>query len=321
MKARAILGAAVAALWLAPLNGVAGSLRSDVLFLLPRESGEVAFLDVQALRASPHYFRIKQRLLPPRFSNFEQFVRSLGVDVDQDLEWLAWAYVPPGPDHPSELFLGLAQGQFTPEKVEQIFLQKKLPLDAYRGQTLFPFGGGTSGQDLFFTFLDSSTAAFGTRPSLELLLETRYGAHENLLYNDTLLERLNEVNGHAPVWAVLDDYYTRLAVHQLVPEAAKFEEFTRVADRLRSSILRLSLDQEMTLSFQAWCAQPLDAQAFSLLLQTGLVAQSWKVQESNPTLSSVLGHVQVNTAGDRLELRVAIEEKELRALLEPRPLP
>lgn len=321
MKPRAALGIVLTALWLVPLNGVAGSLRSEVLFLLPAESGEVAFLDVQALRASPHYSLIKQRLLPPRFSNFEEFVRSLGVDVDQELEWLAWAYVPPGPEHPDELFIGLVQGEFVPDKVEQAFLQKKLSLDTYRGQTLFPFARRAGGQDLFFTFLDSSTAAFGTRPSLELLLETRYGAHQNLLHNDTLFGHINEVNGHAPVWAVLDDYYTRLAVHQLMPEADKFEEFTRVADRLRSSILRLSLDKEMTLSFQAWCAQPLDAQAFSLLLQTGLAAQSWIVQESNPTLSSVLGHVRVNTAGDRLELRVAIEERELRALLETRPLP
>ena len=321
MNPRALLGMALAALWLVPLNGVAGSLRSDVLFLLPAESGEVAFLDVQALRSSPHYFLLKQRLLPPRFSNFEQFLRSLGVDVDQDLEWLAWAYVRPSPDRPEELFLGLAQGEFTPEKVQQAFVQKKLPLEAYRGQTLFPFGGRAGDQDLFFTFLDSSTAAFGTRASLELLLETRYGGHENLLHNEILLEHLNEVNGHAPIWAVLDDHYTRLAVHQLIPETAKFEEFTRVAERLRSSLLRLSLNREMSLNFQAWCAQPIDAQAFSLLLQTGLVAQSWQVQKSNPTLSSILGHVEVNTAGDRLELRVAIEERDLRALLEPRPLP
>jgi len=321
MKLRAALGIVLTALWLAPLNAVAGSLRSDVLSLLPAESGEVAFLDLQALRGSPHYSLIKQRLLPPRLSNFEQFMRSLGVDADQELEWLAWAYVPPGPEHPDELFMVLAQGEFVPEKMEQGFLQKKLSLDTYRGQTLFPFARSTGGQDLFFTFLDSSTAAFGTRPSLELLLDTRYGAHQNLLYNDTLLAHLNEVNGHAPVWAVLDDYYTRVAVHQLLPEAGKFEEFTRVADRLRSSILRLNLDKEMTLSFQAWCAEPLDAQVFSLLLQTGLAAQSWIVRESNPALSSILGHMRVNTAGERLELRVAMEERELRALLELPPLP
>ncbi|MFQ5662207.1 MAG: hypothetical protein ACE5HL_00040 [Terriglobia bacterium] len=307
----AFLGAALLA-----LSAAAASLRSDVLFLLPKESGEVAFIDLQALRRSPHYEVIKRRMLPQRFAQFERFVRSTGVDVDKDLEWLAWVLVPPGPDNPEELFLGLAQGQFRPEAVEKFFLQQKLPLDAYRGQTLFPFGSGRGARDFFFTFLDSSTGAFGTRRSIELLLETRFGAHENLLYNETLFARLNEVNGRAPVWAVFDTYYTRLAVRQLVPEAAKFEQFSRLAERFRSSLLRLSLDREMTLSFQAWCAQPLDAQVLSLLLQTGLVAQSWVVQKSNPALSSVLSNAEVNSAGERLEVRVAIDEKDLRALLE-----
>ena len=311
---------ALATTSLAPVSGsAAASLRSDVLFLLPRESGEVAFLDLQALRASPHYLLVKQRLLPPRFAHFERFVGSMGVDLDQDLEWLAWVLVPPGPEQPGgELFLGIAQGQFTPEKVALLFVQQKLPIDAYRGQTLFPFGSSMGASELFFTFLDSSTAAFGTRPSLELLLETRFGAHDNLLHNETLLERLNEVNGRVPVWVVFDEYYTRLAVYQLVPEAAKFPEFTRMAKRFRSSLLRLSVDREVNLSFHAWCAEPVDAQVFSLLLQTGLVAQSWQVEKTNPALSAVLANAEVHTAGERLEVRVAIEEKDLRALLEAR---
>lgn len=300
----------------APAN--ASALRSDILFLLPGESGEVAFLDLQSLRTSPHYRLIKQRFLPRRFVHFERFVRSVGVDVDKDIEWLAWVLVPPGPERARELFLGLAQGQFTPEKVEDFFRQQKLPLDAYRGQTLFPFGSGAGEHELLFTFLDSSTAAFGTRLSLQLLLETRFGSRDNLLQNETLLNHVNEVNGHAPVWAVFDDYYTRLAVRQLVPEAVKFSEFSQVAERFRSSYLRLNVDREMTLNFHAWCAEPLDAQVFSLLLQTGLVAQSWQLEKSNPALSAVLGRTQVQTAGERLEVQVDVEEKDLRALLNQR---
>lgn len=311
-----LLGLAVATLLAWPAR--ASSLRSDILFLLPKESGEVAFIDLQALRSSPHYLQIK-RLVPQRFAHFERFVRSMGMNVDKDLDWLAWVLVPPGPDNPGELFLGLAQGHFAPEEVEAFYQQQKLPLDSYSGQTLFPFGSGVGSRDLFFAFLDSSTAVFGTRPSLELLLETRFGAHENLLHNEPLLARLNEVNGNAPVWLVLDEYYTRLAVRQLIPEAARFEQFTQVAERFRASLLRLDVDRDMSFNFEAWCAAPEDAQALSLLLQTGLVAQSWQLEKTHPVLSSVLGHAEVRTAGDRLEVRVGIEENELRALLERGP--
>ncbi len=313
MKRALVLFAVVLSL-AAPVR--AAELRSDVLFLLPQECGEVAFLDLQSLRGSPHYSSMKQRFLPARFLHFERFLRSTGVDADKDVDWVAWAIVPPGPDQPQEIFLGFAQGHFAPEKVEEHYRKQKLPMDAYRGLTLFPFGSGVSAQDLLFTFLDSSTLAFGTRASLELMLETRYGGHGNLGENKALFSRIYEVNGHTPIWAVFDDNYTRLAMRQILPEAAKFPQFTQAAQRFRGGLLRVDMSREASVIFQAWCAQPADAQSFSMLLQVGLLAQSWKVQESDPVLSSVLKNTAVKTAGDRLELQVSIAENDLKVLLE-----
>jgi hypothetical protein len=318
MKAWVLI--ALVALLAAVPAGAASSLRSDVLFLLPEECGEVAFLDLQALRASPHYALVKSRLLPPRFLHFERFLRSTGVEVDKDADWLAWALVPAGPERPRELFLGFAQGQFEPEEVEEYYRKQKLPVADYRGMTLYPFGSGASEHDLLFVFLDSSTVAFGTRASLELMMETRFGGHENLGNNDALFSRIYEVNGHAPIWAVFDENYTRLAFRQILPEAAKFPEFAEAAKRFRGGLLRVEPDREVTVNFQAWCAQPADAQSFSLLLQAGLLAQSWQVKESDPVLSAVLGQTAVNTAGERLELEVSIAESAFKALLERRSL-
>jgi len=308
------------AVLLAAVPAGSSALRTDVLFLLPEESGEVAFLDLQILRSSPHYALVKSRLLPARFLHFERFLRSMGVEVDKDADWLAWALVPAGPERPQELFLGFAQGQFKPEKVEEYYQKQKLPVVDYRGMTLYPFGSGTSAEDLLFIFLDSSTAAFGTRASLELMLETRFGGHENLGSNDALFSRIYEVNGDAPIWAVFDENYTRLAFRQILPEAAKFPEFSKSAERFRGGLLRVEPDREVTVTFQAWCAQPADAQSFSLLLQAGLLAQSWHVKESDPVLSAVLGQTAVNTAGERLELQVSIAESAFKALLERRSL-
>jgi hypothetical protein len=302
------------------LNASANSLRSDLLFLLPGQCGEVGFVDVQSLRASPHYAALKQRFLPGDFRHFERFVRSLGVDLDNDVEWLAWALVPPAGDTGGELFLGLAQGQFAPERVEEYFRQQKLPLDDSDGQKMFPFGSG-SGARLLFTFLDSSTAAFGPRRSLELLLETRVGRRESLLYNQTLFGRINEVNGRHPIWVILDNHYTRLALRQLLPDAAGFPEFKNVAESFHSSAVQASVERELNLNFQAWCGGPEEAQIASLLVQTGLMAKSWETQGSNPALGSVLSRAEVRTVGDRLEVELAVDEEDLPVLLaRPRPL-
>jgi hypothetical protein len=52
------------------------------------------------------------------------------------------------------------------------------------------------------------------------------------------------------------------------------------------------------------------------LLQTGLVVQGWRLQESNPELSAVLDRADVSSAGDRLLVRLSAREDELRALLD-----
>lgn len=292
----------------------AGSLRSDVLYLLPAETGQLVYIDLREARRSPHYPQLKTQLLPRRFQHFANFLRSMGTNLEEEIEWLAWVFVPPDGTE-GERLLGLAEGNFAPERVEQFFLKQKLPIDVYRGQTLFPFGSGVGPQDLFFSFLDSSTAAFGTRASLALLLETRYGAHDNLLRNETLLAQLDEVNGRTPVWAVFDKRYTRYALAQLIPEAARFDNFTRVAGRFRHSTLQVELGREMRIDFTAWCETAADAQAFSLLIRTGLFVQQWRLREENPELSHVLASSQVNTFGDRLQVRLNIEEKELKKLL------
>lgn len=309
------------ALWgLVPLSVSANSLRTDVLSVLPGESGEVGFIDLQALRTSPHYELLRKRFLPARFGHFERFIRSLGVDPDSDTEWLAWALVPSGPDNPTELFLGVAQGQFVPENVADYFAQQKLPTADYFGHTLFPFGRGQSENALQFTFLDSSTAVFGTLRSLEVLLDTRLGQRDSLLQNEALLAQVYEVNGNEPVWVVLDEHYTRLAVRQLLPPVAQFEQFGEMAARFRHSTLHLRVKREITLSFQAQLAAPEDVQVLSLLLQTGLAAQSWQLQETNPTMGDLLRRAEVKTAGDLLEVSLFAEEDELQTLLSRRSL-
>lgn len=305
-------------LGLAPLPARGGSLRADVLYLLPAESGEVAFVDLQEVRASPHYALLKQRLIPPRFAQFERFVSSLGVDVDHDLDWLAWSLMPASQEFPTELFLGIVQGQFDPERVQKFFAGQKISTFDYNGVTLYPFGGGKDGAGLYFAFLDSSTAVFGFQRGVEYFLDTRIGARDNLLRNEALLSRISEVNGRSPVWVVLDEHYTRLAVRQILPEVARFPEFGSVGEKFLASMMQIEVARDVTLDFQAWCRNPSDAQTFSLLLQAGLAAQSWKAKETNPALGQVLSQAEVRSSGDRLQLHVTAGEETLQSLLKLR---
>lgn len=318
LKLTGLLPALLAVLSLAPPAAAQSALRSDVVYLLPQESSLVAFVDVQTLRASPHYELLRQRLLTPREAVYERFLRSLGIDPEKDLDWVTWVRVPVGSARARPALLGIAQGRFRPELAEKFFLQQRLPVDAYRGQSLFPYPGELRAQDFLVTFLDATTIAFGNRAGLELILETRFGGHPNLTRNQALAGRVNEVNGRAPVWAVFDSESTRGLVRRLFPEVVKFGEYPGVAESFRSSALQIGLQPRVPVVFRAWCRSAADAQTFSHLVQTGLLAQGWQTQTTQPSLSGIFPRVEVGSGGEQVEARVTLEEREVTALLEPR---
>src|SRR6202007_3487069 len=103
--------------------------------------------------------------------------------------------------------------------------------------TLFAFGSGSGDTDLFFFFLDSNKAVFGHRALLEKLLEIRFGREDGLLRNDQMFNLINEVNGSAVVWAVLDPSYTRLARGQLGPEVKQFPEAAALIPRMKALVI------------------------------------------------------------------------------------
>ena len=313
-----LLPALLAVLILAPPGASQSALRSDALYLLPQESSLVAFVDLQALRSSPHYDLLRQRLLTPRAAAYERFLRSLGIDPEKNLDWVAWVRAPVRATPGREVLLGIAQGRFRPELAEQFFLQQRLPIDAYRGQSLYPYRGERGAKDFSVTFLDATTVAFGHRAGLELMLETRFGGRPDLSRNQALISRVNEVNGRAPAWAVFDARSTPGAVRRLFPEVVKFDDYARVAGGFRASTLQIAFGQQTSIVFQVSCNSATDAETLSHLLQTGLLAHSWQTQRTHPGLSGLLARVEVSNAGEQVEARVTIEERDVPAVLERR---
>lgn len=309
-----LIGILCALLLALSLSG-ASSLRSDMLALIPATVGEVAYIDLQEVRRSPHYALIKQRVVPERFGEFERFVRVLGVNVDTDLDWLAWGLVSTGEGVTDELFFGIVQGRFDEDRIQSYFSTYELPTVDYEGQTLYLYGESDSENSYALTLFDRSTGAFGTRQSLEYLLDTRNNLHPNLNQNADFAKKISEVNGRTPIWVVMDSQYTRLAMRQLLPELVKFEEFAIVADKFRFSQLRMSLGRDASINFEVECEQTADAQTLSFLLQTGLTLQGWQSEEEAPELSTVLSRADVRSVGNTLRLALVAREAELRTLL------
>jgi hypothetical protein len=306
-----------------PGTSRAGSLGSDILSMFPKDSGEIAYADLKEARAFPWFTQLKEQMLPPKFREFESFLSSAGVDPNTQVTELAWALVPSktatdksGVSVPSaDQIVGIALGQFQPSSAEAYFTSKKLPIVKIRTFSLFAFGGGSGPNDLFFFFIDSSTAAFGQRQQLEKLIAVRYGEEQGLYSNTDFSPLVDSANGNGTVWAVLNPAYTRLAMQQLVPETSQFPAAAQLTSKLKAMTISIKGGSGVDAMFEAVCGSTEDANTFAALLQAGLMYKKYQIGTTNPDLGQLLDSAQITPAGDRLDLKLSLTDDQMLSLI------
>jgi len=303
----------LAALLLVP-GARSGSLPIDVVAMFPKDVDEFGYADLREARKQPWFDQLKEQILPQRIRQFEQFLISAGMDPNAQVYETAWALVAPGEGR-GEQFVGVALGQYAPATAEEYFKARKLPLLEVRGFKLFAFGSGEGPNDILFTFMDSSTAVYGHRRLVEKVIDVRYGVEEGLLRNEKMFPLINETNGRGTVWLVLNPFYTRVAMRQLVPETAQFPQAERIATRLRALTLAVQADRGVEARFNALCESPEDANLLAAALQAGLLYQRHQATQTNPEMVGMLDAVRVTPRGDRLEIEMGLTEELLLAMI------
>ena len=321
----AVLAFATATL-LVPQPARANRLGTDIIALFPKEVGEFAYADLKKARSMPWFPQLQQQMLPDRFKQFEKFLATAGVDPNSQVEELAWGLVAEGvtskPEGaaPSgtptgEQIVGVALGNYNPDSTEAYFKRQKLPTFKARNYTLYAFGTGAGPSDLFFLFIDSSTAAFGHRSVLEKMVEVRFGAEEGLLRNDKFFPLINEANGNGIVWAVLNPAYTRLAMQQLAPEVEQFPEAAKLVARMQNMIINVNASSGIDGKFQAICGSPEDANTMAQLLQAGLLYKRYQAAKDNPEMADMLDKARVAPSGDRFILNLTLTDDQMASLI------
>jgi hypothetical protein len=324
MNIRKLIGSAIliALIFAVPQASRASSLGSDILSMFPKDSGELAYADLQAARQFPWFTQLKEQMLPAKFREFETFLASAGIDPNTQVTELAWALVPnkttdgSGGSVPStDQVVGIALGQFQPSTAEAYFTSKKLPVTKVRTFSLFAFGGGSGPNDLFFFFIDSNTAAFGQRQQLEKMIGVRYGEGQGLYANTDFSALVDQANGSGTVWAVLNPAYTRLAMQQLVPETAQFPAAAQLTAKLKAMTISIKGGSGVDAKFEAVCGSTDDANTFAALLQAGLMYRKYTVGNTNPELGQLLDSAQIAPTGDRLDLKLSLTDDQMLSLI------
>lgn len=301
-------------------------LGNDTIALFPKNVGEFAYANLKQARTQKWFPQLQEQMLPERFRQFERFLASAGVDPNSQVEEVAWGLIAEGVTSKTEgtgstavptgeEIVGVALGSYNPGSTEAFFKQQKLPTFKSHGFTMFAFGSGAGPNDLFFLFIDSSTAAFGHRSELEKMLNVRYGGEEGLLRNDSLFPLINETNGSGVVWAVLNPAYTRLAMKQLAPQIQQFPEAAKLVTRMQNLLINIQASSGIDGKFQAVCGNSDDANTLAQLLQLALVYQQYQAKQQNADLAQLLGQAQVTPGGDRVTLRMSLSDDQMATLI------
>lgn len=309
-----------------PRPAHAGKLGADMIGLFPKDIGEFGYADLKKARGFKWFSQLQEQLLPDRFRQFEKFLASTGNDPNTQVDEIAWALVAEGMSAKTEgvgsdavpngeEMVGIAIGNFNQDSADAYFKKQKLPTFPVHGYTMYAFGTGTGGSDLFFFFIDASTAAYGHRSILEKMIGVRFGDTDGLMRNEKFYPLINEANNGSPVWVVTNPAYTRLAIQQLAPEIEQFPEAAKLVTRMQNSIINVEADSGLDAKVQAICGSTDDANTLGQLLQAGLLYKRYQAQKDNPDLAQLMDGVHITPGGDRVTLSMSLSDDQMTSLI------
>lgn len=309
-----------------PKPSQAGTLGADVIGMFPKDVGEFGYADLKTARTMKWFPQLREQVLPERFRQFEKFLASTGNDPNTQVDEIAWALVAEGMTAKAEgtgsaavptgeQMVGIALGNFNQDATAAYFKRQKLPTATFHGYTLYAFGTGTGATDLFFVFIDASTAAYGHKSILEKMISVRFGDEDGLMRNDKFFALINEANTGSAVWLVTNPAYTRLAIQQLAPEIEQFPEAAKLVARMQNSIINVQAGSDLDAKIQAICGSTDDANTLGQLLQAGFLYKRYQAQKDNPDLAQLLDQVTITPGGDRVTLRMSLSDDQMTSLI------
>jgi hypothetical protein len=303
-----VTAAILAAVILTPHLADASGLDTAVVEMFPKDVAQLSYLDLKAARQQPWFAIAEQNLLPLRFRKLEIFLSAAGLDVETQVDTLAWGTVS-ATKTTGAGFVGVAAGHFSPSTVENYFSQHNLPIDDEQGEQLLNIGGTTS--DLFLVFVDPETAAFGQRAALENLLAVRSQGTESLAHNAALNALIEEARQDSLTWSVWNKEYARAAFQQLLPAEVQIPQAALLLDHIQSVEFDVTAQDVLSARSEIVCSSPTEAIMLAALLQAGIAFRKHDASQSGSQPSNMFTEIRVTAYSTRVEIEIPVGANQL----------
>jgi hypothetical protein len=285
------------------LPAFAVTLATSARAAIPADVQQLICVDYRALKNSSTALALKNRVLPDNIKEFEQSLKNIGINPDNDVEQLSFTSF-----HIKNQLnvIGIAQGQFSMKQIVAKIKAKKLKAEKYRTADIYPMSGGQS-----MVFLDDFTLLFGAKKAVQAALDARDGEAASLASNALMAENINAVQDGA-VWSVLDQSGTQNMVASTLGDAAKLADYETVKKRLLSSRYTMNFDKGVNFNLDVITADSMTAATLSSLLKAGML---FRKQSATGPEKVALDSVSVDNDSAKLQLHFKTDDQKFQALL------
>jgi hypothetical protein len=286
-------------------GAMATPLAATARFIIPSDVQQIISVDYRALKASSTAMALKDRVLPDNLKQFEQSVRSFGLDPDKDIEQLS--FISFRTKDKNIRILGLAQGQFPNRQILKRMAAKKIKPTKYRRSFIYPANGGVQ-----MTFLDESTMLFGDRSAVKYALDTRDGIEPSLTSNSQIADMIGSVQD-APVWSVLDQSGTENMLRSALGDASQLTDYNSIKNRLLGSRYTMDFNNGVNFDLNVITSDNLTAASLSSLVRAGVL---YRKLTATGVEKAALDSLTVDNDSDKLKLHFTADDKRFQSLLQ-----
>ncbi|HEY6253169.1 MAG TPA: hypothetical protein VI685_24695 [Candidatus Angelobacter sp.] len=283
----------------------ASSLGTATRSVIPSEVQQIINVDYRRMKNSDTAMAMQTKLIPPNMKQFEDALRSIGVDPDKDLDQITIASFRTK-EHALEM-VSVAQGQFPRKKIRAKLFKEKIKGKKLNGNLVYPMAGGMS-----MTFLDDWTMLFGDEKAVQAALNARDDSSQSLNSNSEVTDMIASVD-RGTIWSVLDANGTQTMLKSVLGSASTLAEYDGVKKQLLGSRYTMDFDRGVDFNLSVVTADNVTAATLSTILKAGIL---FKKMSATPTEKLALENTSVDSDNVRLIVHFKADDKSFQQLIE-----
>ena len=306
---KTILRFTIPALFLAAAASLqAAQLSADSRNAIPHDVQQLVAIDYHEMQNSNSAMSLRDRVMPPELSRFEDALEKSGLNENHDVEQLAFALFRPKSGEERVETVGIAQGQFSVQDILANFRKKGIKATLVRTNKLYPMAKTS----MVLCFVNPSTMVFGDNDAVTKALDSRDGVSPSLLTNAPLMEAMKSVDSE-PLWSILDKKGTQTMMSLALSEASSLGDFDSVRKHLQCSWYSMNFQHGVKFDLTVATDDPFTSSTLSSLLSAALKLRKMSGSDAE---KQALSATTVASDASRLSIHFATTDAQFTSLLQ-----